>query len=77
MNAVILTLFLGFFAVTASVILVLTGYMDEAVAFFKVHGQTILIVLQVIGLFWAGMMGKFKLGAILVCSILATIFWGW
>lgn len=77
MNPIIATILAAVAAAAGLILLTYLGLLVEAVDLFRDHGKVIIVIVQVVGIFWCGMMGKFKLGAVLVFTVLATIFWGW
>lgn len=77
MNPIIATILAAVAAAAGLILLAYLGLLVEAVDLFRDHGKVIIVIVQVVGIFWCGMMGKFKLGAVLVFTVLATIFWGW
>ncbi len=69
---------IGAFAIIAAVVLfIMYGDVPAAIDWISVHGKQVLVVIQVLGLFYAGMVGTLKLGIVLAITILTTIFWGW
>lgn len=73
--AISIIAFLG--AVAGLIMFILYGDWDAAVSWVIANGKNLLIVLQVIGIFYAGMTTNLKLGAILMVTIITTILWGW
>lgn len=51
--------------------------IDQSVELVKTHGPTLLIIAQVLGLFYCGATQNYRLGAVLVVTVLTTILWGW
>ena len=69
---------IAFLAAVAGLILfILYGDWDAATDWVINNGKGLLIVLQVVGIFYAGMTSNLKLGAILIITIVTTILWGW
>lgn len=68
----------AFLAAAAGLALfVMYGDWAAAAEWIVANGKSLLIILQVIGIFYAGMTNNLKLGAILIITILTTILWGW
>lgn len=66
---------LGLLAVGATAIwLEMTGNLSSVVDYLMVNGKTLLKVAQIIGLFIAGYLKKFKLALTLIITLLATEF---
>jgi len=76
-NAVIITLSAIGVVVAGIYLFLKFGDIDATFSFFKTNGPLILTVAQVLGLFYAGMVGNIKLGVILTVTLLTTVFWGW
>ncbi|MBQ7701248.1 MAG: hypothetical protein IJT54_02480 [Candidatus Methanomethylophilaceae archaeon] len=77
MNTPAISILAAFGLIGGLVLFILYGDVNAAVEWISVHGKQLLVVVQVIGLFYAGMVGNLKLGAVLAITILTTIFWGW
>lgn len=64
--------------IAAGVFLLLMFVSPEDILDFIIgHGKVLLIVVQVLGIFYAGMTTNVKLGLILIMTVLTTIVWGW
>lgn len=63
--------------VAAIVLLLMFAEPEDILAFLIEHGKVLLIVVQVAGIFYAGMTTNIKLGAILILTVITTILWGW
>lgn len=63
--------------VAAIVLLLMIAEPEDILAFLIEHGKVLLIVVQVAGIFYAGMTTNIKLGAILILTVITTILWGW
>lgn len=64
--------------VIGAIILLLTfSTPEDILQFITEHGKILLIVVQVSGIFYAGMTSNVKLGLILIMTVLTTILWGW
>lgn len=64
-------------AVTASVLFVVYGDVNALVSFVRLHGPTMLVIAQMLGLFYCGATHNYRLGAVLTVTILTTVLWGW
>lgn len=73
--AIYITAFLA--AVAGLILFILYGDWEFAVSWVIAHGRALLIVLQVVGIFYAGMTNNLRLGSILIITILTTVLWGW
>ncbi len=51
--------------------------VEQSIQLIKAHGPTILVIAQVLGLFYCGSTQNYRLGAVLAVTILTTILWGW
>lgn len=63
--------------VGAIILLLMFASPEDIIQFLTEHGKILLIVIQVSGIFYAGMTSNIKLGAILIMTVLTTILWGW
>lgn len=77
MNAIIATTLATVAAAAGFILMAYLGLLKEVIDLFRDHGKVIIVIVQVVGIFWCGMIGKFRLGAVLAFTVLATIFWGW
>ena len=60
-----------------AVLLLLFVPPEDLLSFIIEHGKMLLIIAQVLGIFYAGMTTNVKLGIILIITVLTTIIWGW
>ncbi|HKM13730.1 MAG TPA: hypothetical protein VJY42_02265 [Candidatus Methanomethylophilaceae archaeon] len=63
--------------VGAIILLLMFSSPEDIVLFLVEYGKILLIVIQVSGIFYAGMTSNVKLGAILIMTVLTTVLWGW
>ncbi|MFA6804226.1 MAG: hypothetical protein WCR24_07055 [Candidatus Methanomethylophilaceae archaeon] len=67
-------------AIAVIVLIIGTVYtlgVEQSIQLVKTHGPTILVIAQVLGLFYCGATHNYRLGAVLTLTILTTILWGW
>jgi len=63
--------------VGAIILLLMFTSPEDIIHFLIEHGKILLVVIQVSGIFYAGMTSNVKLGIILIMTVLTTIIWGW